>query len=77
MVALYSKKDCQACVLTKRLLDSEGIKYELYNVDENEVAHKTVVDLGYQSLPVVIVDDDNRWSGFRPDLIKQLALSRM
>ncbi|MFB2582341.1 hypothetical protein ACEXQD_13920 [Herbiconiux sp. P15] len=30
-------------------------------------------DLGYSAAPVVVIDDHNHWSGFRPDLIDTLS----
>lgn len=31
-------------------------------------------ELGYSAAPVVVIDDHEHWSGFRPDLIGAIAL---
>lgn len=49
--------------------------YESVDVPASPEALEYVHDLGYSQAPVVAVnaDDENHWSGFRPDKIGQLA----
>ena len=73
-VTVYSKPDCVQCSMTKRALDSKDIAYTEVDVTQNAAALEYISDeLGYSQAPVVVVDDHNHWSGFRPDLIDRLA----
>ncbi|WP_439590757.1 glutaredoxin family protein [Microbacterium sp.] len=69
---------CMRCTLTCRCLDDRGLDYTVIDLrdDTNSAARDWIThDLGYSEAPVVVVDDDDQhhWSGFRPDLIEQLA----
>lgn len=72
MLTVYSKPNCVQCTSTKRLLDREGIAYELVDVSENGEALLTIKDLGYLQVPVVVTALGDHWSGFRPDKINAL-----
>lgn len=78
-VVLYSTgPTCQRCRLTAEALERRGIPYEVINVAESsntEHRHFITQVLGYKEAPVVAVDDGaaGHWSGFRPDLIDELA----
>ena len=72
--AVYSKSACQQCVATTRKLEKEGLEYEkLDGTTPEAVAH--LKSLGYQQLPVVFYGGEH-WSGYRPDLIQQIAASQ-
>ncbi|WP_439594205.1 glutaredoxin family protein [Microbacterium sp.] len=67
---------CMRCTLTCRCADKFGLKYVVVDLRENLAAREYVTDdLGYSEAPVVVVNGDyqHHWSGFRPDLIEQLA----
>ena len=72
MIKVYSKENCSQCVATIKYLERAGIDFIVYKVDEDENALAFVKDLGYQSLPVVFVEENKHWSGFRPDKIAGL-----
>lgn len=71
---VYSKPDCQPCRATYRALDAAGVEYTSADVSQDSAALEAVQSLGYQSVPVVVVDEATHWFGFRPDLISQLKL---
>jgi len=48
-----------------------GITYQLVDLDTRPDAIEQLQALGFRQLPVVITQDD-RWSGFRPDKIAVL-----
>lgn len=73
MVKMYTKPKCVQCNATYRKLEAEGIKYEVIDLSENPDAIEEIKELGYLQAPVVVVDKDNHWSGFRPDKIEALA----
>jgi glutaredoxin-like protein NrdH len=73
-VTVYSKPNCQQCRMTYTALDRMGVQYVVVDVTENAAALSYVTDeLGYSAAPIVVVDEHNHWSGFRPDLIDALA----
>jgi len=72
-VTLYSQPNCQPCRATKRQLENLEIPYEEIDVSEDGDALAFVLSLGHQQSPVVYVDDVTHWSGFRHDLIRNLA----
>ncbi|WP_343320524.1 glutaredoxin-like protein NrdH (plasmid) [Arthrobacter sp. TMP15] len=78
MVTVYSKPACVQCNATYRALDSAGISYVIVDLAQAPGALEYITeDLGYSQAPVVIVndDDENHWSGFRPDKIEKLSHS--
>lgn len=69
-IKVYSKENCVQCSSTYRLLDDLGIEYSSENLTEK------VIDVfreeGFMQAPVVDTGAE-KWSGFRPDKIKELA----
>lgn len=72
---VYTKPDCVQCVRTYALMDREGIPYETVDLTQDPMAMAAVKELGYMQAPVVVTKDDDHWSGFRPDKIKELKMS--
>lgn len=75
MITIYTTgPSCQRCRLTKEVMDQAGLTYLEVDIRENTAARDYVVEeLRYTEAPVVVVDDQDHWSGFRPDQIKRLA----
>lgn len=71
-ITLYTKANCQPCRLTKRLLDDNEIEYEAVSVDDDPDTIERLIAMGHRQMPVVVVNDEVHWSGFRPDKIKAL-----
>lgn len=73
-ITVYSTPSCAQCQATYRALDKKGITYEVVNLTESAAAMEYVTgDLGYSQAPVVVVDEHDHWSGFRPDQILRIA----
>lgn len=72
-IVVYSKPSCVQCNATYRALDAKGIDYRVVDMAEDAAALEYVKDLGYLQAPVVVVDDQDHWSGFRPDHIDRIA----
>lgn len=72
-VTVHTLPNCVQCDRTKKLLDREGIVYDVVDMtQEPELAAKFKED-GFLTAPIVVVGNDGRrWGGFRPDLIKEL-----
>lgn len=73
-ITVYTKPDCPQCTMTKKQLDKLGIEHQVVDVTADPDAHAYVTGLGYQSAPVVVVNDGERhWGGFSPDKLKGLV----
>ena len=65
---------CQRCKLTKDVLTRKGVPFTEVDIRQQPAARDYVVDeLGYTEAPVVVVDEHDHWSGFRPDHIDRIA----
>ncbi|MCW6663927.1 glutaredoxin-like protein NrdH [Aerococcaceae bacterium NML190073] len=71
-IKVYSKPNCMQCDFTKKWLQDNGVMYEELDVEKQPTALEEVIALGYKSLPVVYVDSDNHWFGFRPHRLEGL-----
>ncbi len=80
-VRVFTAARCQACRMTKRMLDDRRIAYVEEDLTDNDEARAFVAEtLGHRQLPVVVLegagrDDDEliHWSGHRPDRIAQIT----
>lgn len=73
-ITVYTKPECDPCNATKTLLDRKNVSYRTVDVTEDPDAYRFITDeLGYRQTPVVYVDQDNHWSGFRIDALNKLA----
>lgn len=72
-IVVYSKPRCVKCDWTYRQLDAKGIPYRVVDLTEEPDALEYVKELGYLEAPVVVVDDQDHWSGFRPDHIERIS----
>lgn len=72
-VTVYSKPNCMQCNFTKKYLDEKGVDYSTLDVFHDEEALNHIKSLGFQSLPVVEIDGEPPFNGFRPDLLAKLA----
>ena len=72
-VVLYSKPNCMQCNFTKQFFEQNDIRFEVKDVVESEVALEEVRAMGFQSLPVVVIEGQEPFFGFRPDLLEKLV----
>ncbi len=72
-VTVYTKYGCPQCDMTKRVLDGEGIEYTLINVEDDVEALTYVKEvLKFNSMPVVVIEGQEPFTGFRPDKLQEL-----
>jgi glutaredoxin-like protein NrdH len=65
---------CMQCRLTTTALTRAGLVYEEIDVRRAPEALDYIqLELGYTRAPVVVVDDEDHWSGFQPDQIRRVA----
>lgn len=72
-VTVYTKYGCPKCDMTKNVLNGKGVEFTAINVQDDEEAMKFVVEeLQLSSMPVVIIEGQEPFTGFRPDLLEGL-----
>lgn len=76
IVTVYSKPSCVQCNATYRKLDEKGIDYKIEDLTlpENEHLLTEFKNRDLLSAPIVVTPS-NEWSGYRPDLIEELAMA--
>lgn len=77
MLTVYSKPRCMDCMYTKMYLDQNKIKYENVDIEANPGAFELLKHYGWQTLPVVAIDDElsdktKTWAGFQVDRLERL-----
>ena len=72
-ITVYTKPDCMACNFTKNFIIDNKIEAEYIDVTQDEEALARVKDLGYNAMPVVYVDEQTHWFGFRPDELEKIC----
>lgn len=64
---------CQMCRVTKIHMKNKGIDFEEVRLDEHPDLAEKVRELGFTTAPIVLVDDDDVWDGYRSEAIDELA----
>jgi glutaredoxin-like protein NrdH len=71
-IEVYTKPGCVQCRATERDLRQRGIPFERIDVSVDDAALFRITALGHRQAPVVVADGAH-WSGYRPDLLAELA----
>lgn len=73
-VIVYGRPGCIQCEYTRKWFDKLGVEHTYINVSSDHEAASYVRDSAQSpTLPFVEVGDDISWSGFKLDLIRELA----
>lgn len=77
MLTVYSKPKCMQCEMTKMWLTQNKIHFETVDTEANPEALELLSHYGWQTLPVVAIDDEisdnsKSWSGFQIDKLESL-----
>jgi glutaredoxin-like protein NrdH len=75
-IKVFTEQFCPACTMTKDYLAHHQIAAQLIDVTTDHAASAALKQLGYNSLPLVLVDEDGQmrvWTGYRPDLLATLS----
>ena len=74
-IEVFSKAKCPLCNTLKEYLKTENIQFEELRVDEDDKAMERVRNMGVQSLPVTVVneDDKNPILGFDMNRLEKLT----
>lgn len=70
-VEIYSSDTCMECKKAKKYFNENGIEYKEYNVFKDIEAKRRLINMGYMSLPVIIIDG-NHVLGFDLNRINNL-----
>jgi len=71
-VPVFPKPHCPQCDATKRQLTKLGVPFETVDLAQNPSTLEQLQAAGFQQAPVVITPDTS-WTGYRPDLIREVA----
>lgn len=69
-VVVYTKPACGGCVATKKHLIKRGIEFVEQSIDD---IRELAIERGILSAPIVQIDGDRMWGGYRPDEINALV----
>lgn len=77
MLTVYSKPRCMQCEMTKMWLSQNKIEFENVDIEANPGALELLIHYGWQTLPVVSIDDElsdesKTWAGFQIDKLEAL-----
>ncbi|GAF36554.1 glutaredoxin-like protein NrdH [Lentilactobacillus farraginis] len=72
-ITVYSKNNCMQCKMTKRYLTEHNVKFEEHNINEQPEYVDYLKNKGFYAVPVVDVDGQQAFSGFRPDELQKIA----
>lgn len=73
-VTLYGKPGCQQCNASERKLVKLKIPFTKVDVSKDEEAYNLVASLGYNQVPVTMLEDGTHWYGFKPDMLDALVV---
>ena len=74
MIKVYVKNGCPQCRMTERFLNEHNKEFNTFNTSENADYRNEVIEMGYRSLPVVVLPSGERWNGFDIDKLKKFAV---
>ncbi|WP_125703390.1 glutaredoxin-like protein NrdH [Lacticaseibacillus daqingensis] len=72
-VTLFTKNGCPQCRMTKNYLKTHNIAFTEHNINEEPEYISYLKDQGFQAVPVLEANGLPAFSGFRPEVLKQLA----
>lgn len=71
-ITVFTKPHCPQCDATKRQFTKLGVNFETVDLTQSPSTLDQLRAAGYRQAPVVITPNSS-WSGYRPDLISQIA----
>lgn len=58
-VEVYTSDTCIQCKQVKQYLKSQDISYIEHNISKSQEARKTLISMGYMSIPVLIIEGEH------------------
>lgn len=76
-ITVYTKPGCFGCGKTIQKFQAAAVDLQIVDLTETPAALEYITEeLGYSQAPVVVVDDDNHWSGLNPVNIQHVIDAR-
>lgn len=72
-VTVYSKDGCMQCNFTKSFLEENDIPFESVNITQEPERADEVREMGFQTVPVIVIEGEKPFFGFRPELLESLV----
>ncbi|MHC9532282.1 glutaredoxin-like protein NrdH [Dellaglioa sp. BT-FLS60] len=73
-ITVFTKNNCIQCKMTKRFLEENNVDFDERNISEDDNAIDYLKGQGFQAVPVVEAPGFDTIAGFRPDMLKKLAV---
>lgn len=70
-VTVFTTASCPQCLVTKRHLKDRNVEFEEIRIDQNPDWADRLKGMGFMAAPVVLVEDDDVWSGYSSDSIEE------
>lgn len=71
-ITLYTKPGCSPCRIVAKKFTEAGIEFTIVDLSQNPAAVEYVTEeLGYAQAPIVVIDDQNHFSGPDADKINE------
>lgn len=70
-ITVYSKENCVQCDATYRALGKRALEYTVVMLEDRPELVEQFMEEGFMQAPIVDTGTE-KWSGFRPDKIKEL-----
>lgn len=71
-VVIYTKNGCMQCRMTKKFLQAHHVNFEEHNINQHPEYLSYLKNQGFQSLPVVLTNNQSAIIGFRPDQLQEV-----
>ena len=75
-VEVYTSDTCGQCVKLKEYLKENNVGYIEYNISKDNERKKELIRLGYLSVPLTIVDEEQHILGMDTNRINELIIRK-
>ena len=58
-VEIYTSDSCIQCIKSKEFLKNNNIEYIEHNISKNSEDRRTLIGMGYMSIPVTIINGEH------------------
>lgn len=58
-VEIYTSDSCIQCIKAKEFLKNNNIEYIEHNISKNSEDRRTLIGMGYMSIPVTIINGEH------------------
>lgn len=72
MIKVYSKPNCRACLMTKKLLKDKGVQFQEFDVTADIRYMNEAKATGFTTMPITVTENEVI-AGFIPHKLRELA----